>query len=261
MSFSVSFDPVADWEAALPGGAFASEPQLRKVIAEGPQRALKLLSLYCPVASLEAGIALFLQETASASAALAEQLVRAVIAADHYNARIPCPKAGSFRWRTKEWRTYVEQRIEATAPTWSKALADWTVWRRIPENWIPRELVFAGIARRLGEAGYGGLQIEGELYSPAPGGDPGLRRRCESDRASLAECCELRATAVVLYDESGPAAMVVDRMQLCKALSARGLASGPEPVTPPTGWWVKVMRITGTGDFWWRVVRWTRKGG
>src|SRR5262249_36501885 len=162
MKPSASFDATADWTAAMPAGTFAAAAAARAGAAA--QLALESLLPRYPIVAHDAAIRQFLAPERAVE--LGERLLSAPIAADHCASGIPWPGGLLRRIRGRAWKQYVQQRADAVVPVIARMLADWAIWQRIPVDWLPRELVFAGLKRRMRELGVEVIEMSGHVRPP-----------------------------------------------------------------------------------------------
>jgi hypothetical protein len=231
----------------MPAGAFADLAAARADAAR--QLAMEILTPRYPVAAHDRDVAAYL--ASAPVAASLDSLISASIAADHFVAQARCPGRWLRRIRGGSWTRYVERRAADAVAVCARLLADWCIWRCIPEQWLPRELVFAGVKERMRRSGLEILEMTGSLRPPVPGGEPGLRLSCAIDRAALPGRCALGPVVAVLYRETGPEIAVLDS----SAVDLPEFALGPLLISPPRSIGVKLLGVIGLDRWWWQATR------
>ena len=277
----MEFDAIADW--FIPGSAQgdlpATDAGVRALAAAGVRELDNRLDAAARMH--DAGSWLVETATGRLGAELRGDMVAAVIAADHYHAKLPCPQRALRRMRRAAWRRFAAARSAKTLSRFADAMVLWTVMERVPVDWMVPELVLAQMERRLTEHGYGKVQIEGRLASPFPGGAEWVRTECASEMAAL--CAQgiggVRA-AVLFWPGRTTAAVLQDCIGGVKAHNPRLAAApvdiqwnGPDvpagvllldhPRRPPAGWFVALCGRLRLGDLLWNGTRkwrlWRRK--
>ena len=274
--FEVRLNPHADWFSSVE--AVINESDLRNLTAVQTTSGLQALESRMPAANAMHHAGEWLASTASGELGqnLAKQMIAASISADHYHARLICPRASWRRLRGAAWREYIYRRTAQTLEQFADVLLRWTVLQRIPTNWIESEVVFSQIRSALSRLGFSDVSIEGSLLSPFPAGTPWLRAECSSEKGTLERQSDGQVhAAVVFWPENTTAVVMVtaagepiacapnweDNLPIrwTGEHSIAGILLLPPPEDPPVGPLMAFWRVLRLDRCVWNSVRrWRR---
>jgi hypothetical protein len=247
-------DPAADWFFPLAAAIGAEELSDRVRIQAAA--AARTLESRLGAASLMHGAGEWLREWAVSAAGneLAAQMIAATIAADHYQARLVCPRSYGRRLRGQAWRTYAARRAAQVLNLLPDVLLRWSVLERIPVNWVMKETIFAQMRARFEQEGYR-LAVEGQLASPFPGGANWVSAECAPESGLLAkgDAGAIRAAVIFWPERAVPVIVAVATdgrstayapgldgnglvIEWLEANAPVGVLLLPPPADPPAGW-------------------------
>jgi hypothetical protein len=252
------FHPAADWPGALP--ETPESPDMPAARLEAYRRVEQDLPVPCEVYAVRAWL-----ETAPAGRLLSD-LMRCVLAADCWNARVPSPRG---RFRGGAWAGYFGTRLRTAPPFLSQTLARWAVLERIPVRWIPERKVSAQICAHIAAAGLPGDVTALTLVPPVTGGTEWVVRDCPGSTGALIAHAQNGPVAAILHWPARTAAAVVTTAQ--EGLKAFGTAFGANGLTfaatelagsvvvpataPPIPVWYRILRALGIHEIAWKMVR------
>jgi hypothetical protein len=270
--FEIGINSIADWCSSAEEAI--SPHELRVLTAAQITSSLQALDFRMAAANVMHRAGEWLVSTASGNTGqdLAKQMIAASITADHYHARLVCPRGSWRRLRGITWRQYVSRRAAQTLERFDDVLLRWTVLQRIPANWIESKVVFDQISASLQCSGFRDLSIEGHLVSPFPGGADWLRTECLEERETLDKQPDGDVRAAVVFwprstmavvlgiDDGEPVACASKpNDNLPVRWSGKDAAVGvlllPPPEGPPCGPLMAFWRALGLDCWVWKAIR------
>jgi hypothetical protein len=210
----------------------------------------------------------WLNAHADAADRLRAALVACLIAADHWNARIVCPRGATLSRGARG--QYLRRRHEAVGRVFARVLARWAVLERIPISWIPRDAVRVALEERLRRAGFDAEVIDLRLVEPVLGGSEWVRRDCRFGLEAVRARVPDTAVPAVLHRAGRTEAAVVLSVEgTLMAYRPDGAAVHGAPLDeggiiaahafdadfPPVPWYQLLARLIGLGVWIWNVVR------
>lgn len=269
----MEFDSTADW--FLVGQAEGGVPEFGAGLQALAAAGVRELEDRLGAAGSMHDASDWLLETATGArgAELQEDMVAAVIAADHYQAKVACPQRLVRRLQRGPWRQYAAVRSKRALSQFADAIVRWTVMDRIPVDWIVPEKVFAQMTLTLAGQGYGDVRLEGRLLSPFPGGAEWVRIESGPELAALQATGVGGVRAAVLYWPGCTTAAVLQdcpgglnahnprlpggqmKIQWKGPNVPAGVLLLDEPQPAPAGWFVAVCGRLHLRDLVWNCTR------